>query len=95
MATLHPVLSFAASLTYVAEQAQTGWSWLHRWAEERQIQSSIKPASFGSMRGAAAKEHLEAGATAVSMSEQCLIHEGTAAASDIVRCKPCHFHKRR
>ncbi|CAL5219423.1 g1252 [Coccomyxa viridis] len=56
---------------------------LLRWAEKRHIESRIEPKSFGGMRGAAATELLEAGASAVSVPEQCLIHEGTAAASDI------------
>ena len=55
-----------------------------RWAQERQIDSKLKPADFGGIRGAAAAADLEPGNTAVSVPEHCLIHEGTAAASDIV-----------
>ena len=58
----------------------------YRWAQERGVESQISPVTFGSIRGAAAMQHLEPGATALSIPEHCLIHEGTAAASDIVCC---------
>ena len=55
------------------------------------MESQISPLKFGSIRGAAAMQHLDPGATALSIPEHCLIHEGTAAASDIVCCwDPMH-----
>lgn len=78
----------AASVSHVLCSTPSKCHVKLRWAEERQLESSIEPKNCGCMRGAAAKELLEAGATAVSVPEQCLIHEGTAAASDIVRSTP-------
>lgn len=69
-----------------------------RWAQERRIDSRLEPADFGGIRGAAATADLEAGDIVVSVPEHCLIHEGTAAASDIVShsravAAALHMHK--
>ena len=69
-----------------------------RWAQEQRIDSRLEPADFGGIRGAAASADLDAGDTAVSVPEHCLIHEGTAAASNIVSnsravAAALHMHK--
>ena len=55
-----------------------------RWAQQKGITSNIRPAQFGSMRGAAAAVDLTPYDTAISVPEDCLITVETAAQSDIV-----------
>ncbi len=59
-----------------------------RWANGRGTESAVVEAEFGDLRGAAAVASIRALESVVNVPQHCLINDGTALKSDIVRTPP-------